>query len=66
MLRNLLRQQGIEAGRRHITTLMRRMGVQAIYRKPNTSKKHPRHPVFPYLLRGLSIERANPVWAMDC
>jgi putative transposase len=65
MLRDLLRQQGIEAGRRHITTLMRRMGVQAIYRKPNTSKKHPRHPVFPYLLRGLSIERANQVWAMD-
>lgn len=65
MLRDLLRQQGIEAGRRHIATLMRRMGVQAIYRKPNTSKKHPRHPVFPYLLRGLAIERANQVWAMD-
>lgn len=65
MLRDLLRQQGIETGRRHVATLMRRMGVAAIYRKPNTSKKHPRHPVFPYLLRGLSIERANQVWAMD-
>lgn len=65
MLRDLLRQQGIEAGRRHIATLMRRMGVQAIYRKPNTSKKHPNHPVFPYLLRGLAIERANQVWAMN-
>jgi len=46
-------------------TLMRRMGIEALYRKPNTSKKHPKHPVYPYLLRGLSIERANQVWAMD-
>jgi putative transposase len=44
---------------------MRRMGIQALYRKPNTSKKHPAHPVFPYLLRGLAIERANQVWALD-
>ncbi len=41
------------------------MGIQALYRKPNTSKKHPEHPVFPYLLRGMTIERANQVWAMD-
>ena len=46
-------------------TLMRRMGIEAIYRKPNTSKKRPRHPVFPYLLRSLAIEWANQVWAMD-
>jgi putative transposase len=65
MLRDLLRLQGIQVGRRHVTTLMRRMGIQALYRKPNTSKKHPAHPVFPYLLRGLAIERANQVWALD-
>lgn len=65
MLRDLLRLQGAEVGRRHVATLMRRMGIQALYRKPNSSKKHPAHPVFPYLLRGLSIERANQVWALD-
>ena len=65
MLRDFLRLQGIEVGRRHVRTLMRRMGIQALYRKPNTSKKHPAHPVFPYLLRGLAIERANQVWALD-
>lgn len=46
-------------------TLMRRMGIQALYRKPNTSKKHPAHAVFPYALRGLAIERTNQVWALD-
>ena len=65
MLRDLLRLQGIEVGRRHVGTLMRRMGIQALYRKPNTSKKHPAHPVFAYALRGLAIERANQVWALD-
>ena len=65
MLRDFLRLQGIEVGRRHVGTLMRRMGIQALYRKPNTSKKHPAHPVFPYALRGLTIERANQVWALD-
>ena len=65
MLRDLLRLQGIEVGRRHVGTLMRRMGIQALYRKPNTSKRHPAHPVFAYLLRGLAIERANQVWALD-
>ena len=65
MLRDLLRLQGVEVGRRHVGTLMRRMGIQALYRKPNTSKKHPAHPVFPYALRGLAIERANQVWALD-
>jgi putative transposase len=65
MLRDLLNGEGFEVGRRHVTTLMRRMGIEAIYRKPNTSKKHPRHAVFPYLLRGVQIDRANQVWAMD-
>jgi putative transposase len=65
MLRDLLRLQGVEVERRHVATLMRRMGIQALYRKPNTSRKHPAHPVFPYALRGLAIERANQVWALD-
>lgn len=65
MLRDLLRLQGIEVGRRHVATLMKRMSIQALYRKPNTSKKHPAHPVFPYALRGLAIEQANQVWALD-
>lgn len=65
MLRDLLRREGHDVGRRHVATLMRRMGIEAIYRKPNTSRKHPAHPVYPYLLRDLAIERANQVWAMD-
>jgi putative transposase len=65
MLRDLLKGEGFEVGRRHVATLMRKMGIQALYRKPNTSKKHPKHPVFPYLLRGMTIDRANQVWAMD-
>jgi putative transposase len=65
MLRDLLRQQGLEIGRRHIKTLMRRMGVEAIYRRPNTSRPAPGHRIYPYLLRGLAITRPNQVWAMD-
>ena len=65
MLRDLLKREGVEVGRRHVATLMRRMGIEALYRKPNTSKKHPGHTVHPYLLRGLTIERANHVWASD-
>jgi putative transposase len=65
MLRGLLWQQGLEVGRRHIKMLMRRMGIEAIYRKPNTSKPAPGHRIYPYLLRGLSITRPNQVWAMD-
>jgi putative transposase len=65
MLRDFLRLEGVEVGRRHVGTLMRRMGIQALYRKPNTSKKHPAHPVFPYALRSLAIERVNQVWALD-
>ena len=65
MLRDLLRREGFEVGRKHVATLMAKMGIQALYRKPNTSKKHPGHAVYPYLLRGMKIERANQVWAMD-
>ena len=65
MLRDMLRSEGLVAGRRHVRTLMRRMGIEALYRKPNTSKKHPGHKVYPCLLRGLQIDRANQVWAMD-
>ena len=65
MLRDLLRLEGIQVGRRHVATLMKKMGIEALYRRPNTSRKHPQNPVFPYLLRGLEITRPNHVWAMD-
>jgi putative transposase len=65
MLRDMLAREGLEVGRRHVGTLMRRMGIEALYRKPNTSKKQPGHKVYPYLLRGLRIDRANQVWATD-
>ena len=65
MLRDLLGHRGMEVGRRHIRTLMRRMGMEAIYRRPNTSKPAPGHRIYPYLLRGLAITRPNQVWAMD-
>jgi len=65
MLRDLLRTEGCKAGRKHIGTLMAKMGIEALYRRPNTSRAHPAHRVYPYLLRGLSIERANQVWTLD-
>jgi putative transposase len=65
MLRDLLRREGVVIGRRHVATLMKRMGIEAIYRRPNTSKPAPGHKVYPYLLRGVTIERPNHVWAMD-
>jgi len=65
MLRDMLSQQGLEVGRRHIRTLMRRMAIEAIYRRPNTSKPAPGHRIYPYLLRGLAVTRPNQVWAMD-
>ena len=65
MLRDLLRGEGVVIGRELVTTMMRRMGIEAIYRKPNTSKAALGHKIYPYLLRGLTIERPNQVWAMD-
>ena len=65
MLRDFLTREGVRIGRKHVSTLMRRMGIETLYRKPNTSKRHPAHAVHPYLLRGLSIDRPNQVWAMD-
>ena len=65
MLRDLLRNEGQPVGRKRIRRLMRQMGIEALYRKPNTSRRHPAHPVYPYLLRNLSIDRPNHVWATD-
>ena len=65
MLRDLLGQEGIEVGRLHVATLMKRMGIEAIYRRPNTSKPAPGHKVYPYLLRKLAITRPNQVWTTD-
>src|SRR3954453_4720601 len=65
MLRDLLRGEGVVIGRELVRTMMRRMCIEALYRRPNTSKPAPGHKVYPYLLRGLAIERPNQVWAMD-
>jgi putative transposase len=65
MLRDLLSLQGLEVGRRHVRTLMRRMGIETLYRRPNTSKPAPGHKIYPYLLRGIAITRPNQAWAMD-
>jgi putative transposase len=63
MLRDLLRQQGLEVGRRHVKTLMKRICIEAIYRKPNTSKAAPGHRIYPYLLRGTAITHPNQAWS---
>lgn len=65
MLRDLLRQEGFTVGRKHVATLMRRMGLEALYQKPRTTQRQPAHQVYPYLLRHLAITRVNHVWAMD-
>jgi putative transposase len=65
MLRDLLRAEGIAIGRLAVATLMRRMGIEALYRRPNTSQPAPGHKIYPYLLRGLVVDRPNQVWAMD-
>ena len=65
MLRDLLRGEGVVIGRERVATMMRRMGIEALYRRPNTSKPAPGHKIYPYLLRGMAIERPNQVWAMD-
>src|SRR5271168_992853 len=56
MLRDLLRGEGVAIGREHVATLMKRMGIEAIYRRPNTSKPAPGHKIYPYLLRGMVID----------
>ena len=65
MLRRQLQRQGIHVGRRHLGTLMERMGIEALCPQPGTSKRHPQHKVYPYLLRKVAIRRANQVWALD-
>lgn len=65
MLCDLLRHEGRAVGRRRIRRLMRQVGIEALYRKPNTSRRHAAHPIYHYLLRHLSIERPNQVWATD-
>jgi putative transposase len=65
MLRRLLAANGSKVGRRHVKTLMSRMGIEALYRRPRTTKPQPGHKIFPYLLRGVEITRPNQVWAMD-
>src|SRR6201987_4294852 len=65
MLRGLLAAEGCKIGRRHVRTLMRRMGIEALYRRPRTTTPEPGHKIYPYLLRGIEITRPNQVWAMD-
>ena len=65
MLRDMLRLEGHRVGREHVRTLMAKMGIHALYRGRNTSAPHPAHPIYPYLLRGLTIDRPNQCWATD-
>jgi putative transposase len=65
MLRDMLKLEGFAVGRKHVRTLMDKMGIAAIYRKRSTSAPHPAHAVYPYLLRTLTIDRPNQVWASD-
>ena len=65
MLRGLLRQEGSIVGRLHVATLMKRMGIMALYRRPATSHSTPGHQIYPYLLRKVAVTRPNHVWAMD-
>jgi putative transposase len=65
MMQGLLKQEGFEIGRKHTATLMKKMGICALYRRPNTSKPEPGHKIYPYLLRHVKVERPNQVWATD-
>jgi putative transposase len=65
MLRRMLVRQGIKVGRRHVGTLMQRMGIEALCPQPGTSKAAPGHKIYPYLLRKLAITQSNQVWALD-
>jgi putative transposase len=64
-IKNELWNKGYKVGRSHIRTLMRKMGIEAIYKKPRLSEPHPDHTIYPYLLKGLSITEANTAWAAD-
>jgi len=64
-IRRQLKRQGIIVNRKRIQRLMRLMGIEAVYPKPRTTRRHPGHKVYPYLLRGMNIERPNQVWAAD-
>jgi putative transposase len=64
-IRRQLKRQGMIVSRKRIQRLMRLMGIEAVYPKPNTSRPHPQHKVYPYLLRDLTINRPNQVWATD-
>jgi putative transposase len=65
MLRDMLKLEGLGVGRKHVRTLMGKMGIAALYRKPKTSTPHRAHPIYPYLLNNLAIERPNQAWATD-
>jgi putative transposase len=65
MLRGLLSSDGCKIGRRHVKTLMKRMGIEALYRRLRTTQPGPGNKIYPYLLRGMEITRPNQVWAMD-
>ena len=65
MLQGLLVAEGCKIGRRHVTTLMRRMGIEALYHRPRTTKPEPSHKIYPYLLRRMEVTRPTQVWAMD-
>lgn len=65
MLKGLLKAEGHQAGRLHVSTLMKKMAIEALYRRPNTSRPAPGHTVYPYLLRNVAVARPNQVWAMD-
>jgi putative transposase len=65
MLRGLLAADGCKIGRRHVKTLMKRMGIEALYRRPRTTKPEPGHKIYPYLVRGMEVTRPNHVWAVD-
>jgi len=65
MLRDSLKQEGIAVGRKHVATLMRRMGIEALVRRQSTSRRAPGHEIYPYLLRSVAVEHPNQVWALD-
>lgn len=65
MMQGLLKQEGFAVGRKHTATLMKKMGIEALYRRPRTSKPGPGHKIYPYLLKQMKVDRPNQVWATD-